>query len=86
MNIVCNEPQHKEHLDAIDMGILHELGRNKDGVSPRMLLTSLQSVYPELNRAELNKRLQNLLSLRRIQSSTNEPGGSKWFLIKEKHF
>jgi hypothetical protein len=86
MNIVCNEPQHKEHLDAIDMGILHELLRNKDGMSPRVLLTSLHSVYPELNRVELNKRLQNLLTLRRVQSSTNEPGVSKWFLVKEKPF
>lgn len=86
MNIVCNEPQHTEHLDAIDMGIMHELARNTSGVTSRVLLTSLHVVYPELNRAELNKRLQNLLSLRRVQSSTHEPGTSKWFLIKEKHF
>jgi hypothetical protein len=86
MNIVCNEPQNKEHLDAIDMGIVHLLGRNKDGVSSRVLLTSLHTMYPTLTRAELNKRLQNLMSLRRIQSSTHEPGASKWFLMKEKDF
>jgi len=86
MNIVCNEPHYKEHLDAIDMGILHELKRNKDGMTSRELLTTLQKSYPELHRAELNKRLIHLLSLSRIQSSTHGPGASTWFLVKEKDF
>ena len=74
-----------ERLDTIDLEIMHALSRHQEqGLTTRNLQAHLQHTYPELQRGDLNKRLQALLSSRRIQSSTGDLSAPVWFLIKEK--
>ena len=73
-----------ERIDSIDLEIMHSLSRHQNGLTTRNLLAHLQHSYPDLQRGELNSRLQTLLSSRRVQSSTGDLNAPVWFLIKEK--
>ena len=73
-----------EELTEFDKDILRVLAHQADAVPTRAIFGALQDDYPNLERAELYRRLQMLLRLRRVQSYTGNIASQKWQLIKVK--
>lgn len=73
-----------EELTEFDKDILRVLAHQADAVPTRAIFGALQDDYPNLERAELHRRLQMLLRLRRVQSYTGNIASQKWCLLKVK--
>jgi len=73
-----------EEITEFDKQILRVLAHETEGVPTRTIFNALQEDYPQLERAELHRRLQALLRQRRVQSYTGNIASQKWCLLKVK--
>jgi hypothetical protein len=73
-----------DEITEFDKDIMRLLAHETEGVPTRTIFNALQDDYPNLERAELHRRLQALLRQRRVQSYTGNIASQKWCLLKVK--
>ena len=73
-----------EEITEFDKDIMRVLAHETEGVPTRAIFNALQEDYPNLERAELHRRLQVLFRQRRVQSYTGNIASQKWCLLKVK--
>lgn len=78
------ETMTADDLDAIDKSILHSLSRNPSGCTARMILQRIESMYPELERDDVVKRLETLTASGRAAILPTTLSSIMWIPIKVK--
>ena len=78
------ETMTSDDLDVIDKSILHSLLRNPSGCTTRMIHQRIGPMYPELERKDIDKRLEALTANNRAAILPTTLSSIMWIPIKVK--